>query len=366
MTELKFPNGYVGTIHLYSKDGRGQIRRWSIRQDAVNEIHIEYGVDGMQMQTETEIVDYGLAGRSRQEQIELRINSRVNKKMDSGYVRDPDQAANSKRVNSLGLDRPMLATRHDKIKNMKFEENYVQNKYDGHRCLIKNDGGDVVAYSRNGKQITSIDHILDEIGPQIPEGVTLDGELYCHGVPLQTIGSWVKKKQGETASLKFYFYDIMEDSCYSKRHSKLIDIGDSFVHSKMAPTRLLIGEFNTAPLLKSARDKGYEGLIIRPAGSPYEPGKRSKGLIKVKAWLDAEYPVIGITASVDGHAILHCKHNGKIFKATAPGTHEEKIYVMQNIEEFINKKVNIQYANLTKDGIPFHPIATMWRDPEDE
>lgn len=358
---------FVKPTDLYGTDNRGQLRRWSIWQEFKNTIAIEHGVDGMQMQYESEIVNHGLAGRTQQEQIESRINSRINKKIDSGYVRDKKAALSSKKTNALGLEKPMLATRHDKIKNMAFDKNYIQYKYDGHRCLIKRQGDNIIAYSRNGKVIDSIDHITGEMHNRILDGVILDGELYCHGVPLQTIGSWVKKKQENTLRLSFVCYDMILDRCYSDRHFLLSHIPfERFNNSIQAPTSLLCGEFDIYPILSKARELGYEGLIVRPVGHPYETGKRSKGLIKVKAWMDDEYKVIGMTAGVDGQAILHMKHNGKVFKATAPGTFREKIETFRNLEDYIGKKVNVQYANLTNDGVPFHPVATMWRDKDVE
>lgn len=38
----------------------------------------------------------------------------------------------------------------------------------------------------------------------------LDGELYCHGVNLQTINSWVKKNRPESMQIKLHLYDMPE------------------------------------------------------------------------------------------------------------------------------------------------------------
>lgn len=349
---------------LYSKDNKGDLRYWEISNDG-SLIEIKYGKVGGAELIETEIVNYGLAGRTQDQQVESRIKSRVGKKIDSGYVYDMNNARDNARTNVLGLDRPMLATRHDRIKDMKFEANYVQYKYDGHRCLIKNDGGDIIAYSRNGKVIDSISHILNELDGVLPDGTTLDGELYAHDTPLQTITSWVKKKQLRTSSLSFICYDVLMDECYSIRHSFISNMR-KMNKIEIAQTSLLMGEFDLIPLLDSAKEKGYEGLIVRPIGSPYECGKRSKSLIKVKSWMDDEYKVIKISKGVDGQAILHLQHNGRAFRVTSPGTFDQKFYVAENKDLYVGKKVNVQYANLTKDGVPFHPVATMWRDKDNE
>ena len=353
-------------IKLYKIDSKRNMRYWEIYNDK-SLICIEHGIRGGSPNYETERVEFGLAGRSQEEQILSRINSRANKKMDAGYFDSIEKAELFKMRNKLGLHKPMLAARYDKIEDFKFDCNYVQHKYDGHRCLIKNDNGNIVAYSRNGKIINSISHITDELKGVIPEGGTLDGELYHHGTKLQTIGSWVRRKQQQTLLLKFICYDIIMDSCYSERLSAIVDLSlNKLENSELSHTDMIIGEFLIAPLLERSRGIGYEGLIIRPAGHPYEPGKRSKGLIKVKDWLDDEYTVAGITLGVDGQAMLSLRHNGKSFKATSPGTQMQKIYIGLNKDKFIGKKVTVQYANLTDAGIPFQPVATMWRDKEGE
>ena len=351
---------------FYKKDHRGAMRYWQVHSEGIT-IFIEHGILGGSPNYESEVVPYGLAGRTVKDQIQSRIRSRANKKIDAGYVASIEKANLMKHVNKLGYHKPMLATRHDKIKDFKFDHNYIQHKYDGHRCLITNDGGDIVAYSRNGKIIDSISHITDEFINVLPVGMTIDGELYNHGTKLQTITSWVKKKQESTELLTFFCYDVVLDECFSERLRVLNGLTFvRFVYSELSPTSLLIGEFNMGALLTSSRGLGYEGLMIRPAGHPYQPGKKSKGLIKVKAWLDDEYTVEGITLGVDGQAMLSLRHNGKSFKATSPGTQMQKIYIGLNKDKFIGKKVTVQYANLTDAGIPFQPVATMWRDKEGE
>ena len=353
---------------LYAKDAKGKLRCWEIHSEG-NRIEMHYGVYGGQPIFDCEIIDFGLAGRTREEQIESRVRSRVKKKIDAGYIYDRKKAEKENRTNSLGFQKPMLATRHDKIKNMSFDRNYIQYKYDGHRCLIKNDGGKLIAYSRSGKEINSIGHILEELelNNTIPEGLTLDGELYIHEFSLQVIGSLVKKKQDRSKLLNFVCYDVFLNECYSFRNTFIEGLLlNELSHSRTASTVLIVGEFEIQPLLESSREKGFEGLIIRPIGFHYEAGKRSKGLIKVKAWFDKEYQVLGISKGVNGQAILKLEHNGKEFKATCCGTDIEKKYVAEHPNLYIGKFVTVQYAGLTDDLKPFHPTAIAWRDIENE
>ena len=248
-------------------------------------------------------------------------------------------------------------------------ENYfLQYKYDGNRCLITKQKGQVFAYSRNGKLIDSIDHIL-EVAKDIPEGTTLDGELYHHGTPLQTIRSWIARNQAESNSLVYMCYDIITDDSYHKRHRTIqnLNLSHPIILAKtelITPLKLAIEPLSDR--LKLAIDDGYEGLIARDAGTakvPYADGKRSAQLIKIKEWLDSEFQVVDISASTDNWAILHMKSdNGKTFRASAPGSMADKGDVLYKKSDYIGRTVTLKYAYLTKEGIPFHPVAVAWRE----
>ena len=111
---------------------------------------------------------------------------------------------------------------------------------------------------------------------------------------------------------------------------------------------------------------GYEGLILRPEGFGYEH-RRSKGLLKVKKRMDEEFLVVNITRSVDGWAVLHCStKDGKLFRASAPGTMLEKQQVARRKTEYIGRYVRIAYPELTSAGIPAQPVALNWRTKETE
>ncbi len=353
----------IDKVTMYKRSNSGGIVQWSIWQSEHDLIEMEYGAVGGEMTQSNEVVNFGLASRTKQEQIKSRINSRLNKKIDSGYVCDISEVR-EKATNLIGKPKPMLAYRFDKFKGSIPPDSYVQYKYDGNRCMITNDCGKITAYSRNGKLISSIDHILNDI--RIPAGVTVDGELYCHGESLQTIVSWIKRKQDGTKSIKYIMYDIVDSSCYKKRLMMIRSIYENSGKNISLAVTIPLGNEDISTMLSCAIEIGYEGLIIRIPGFPYEDGKRSKSLIKVKAWRDDEFKVIKISKSKDGWAILHLQSLGKSFTVTSPGTHQEKEECYTNRDLYIYRMVKIAYANLTKDGIPFHPVALCWRNKSEE
>ena len=344
---------------LYQIDNTGKTRIWSISYDH-NIITIKYGVEGGAVQTKQERVSGGLGGRTLDEQVKSRVRSRVNKQLDRGYKASPEEALLLKGTNSMGMFKPMLAHKYKDVKDIDFEEAYMQHKYDGHRCLITNLNGEKIAYSRQGKLIPSIGHILK--GIQLREGQTIDGELYCHGFNLQTIGSWIKREQDATKNLMYHAYDIVSAKPFNER---FIEIEHAIVDPTVAiavPTHKISSIDDVGVHFEQSRKLGYEGSIIRWGYTGYEVGKRSKSLVKVKHAFDGEFKVIDIKPSVDGWAVLTCLFEGKEFGVSAPGTILEKKEVLNNIPNYLGKYVTVEYANLTSDGVPFHGVALRWRE----
>lgn len=310
-----------------------------------------------------EVVELNQSGRNLDEQMALRIKSRISRMMDRGYKSSIEEANASSNTNQLGLLRPMLAHPIDKVNNVNFNGAVLQKKLDGHRCMITKRDGRLIAYSRQGKEISSIrSHILLDLEPLIPEGVTIDGELYIHGLPLQTIASYIKREQDRTRWLNFVCYDIVSDESYRDRHAEmaamLSHVNKSVIvlpYYEYTDKEFEVNKFN------EVRKEGFEGLMLRQDNFGYEEGVRSRSLCKIKAFEDAEFKVIGVVASSVGWAICKCiTDSGKIFDVSAPGTVPEKRYVLEHIEEFIDRKLKVQFANYTVDGIPFQPVALEW------
>ena len=335
---------------MYKKDNVGQVREWNIWYEG-EDIVINHGVLGGQMQEKRESVVIK-GSNTMMEQIQSRIASRCGAKRDEGYLVNLSIVrSQEKAMNAIGLPKPMLAHRMDKFEGT-IDEWYVQFKYNGHRCLLTKMDGKLFAYSRKGKPITTIDHIFEKV--DIPEGATIDGELYHHGTSLQRISSWIKRGQAESEQLTYNVYDAMIPARYELRLKWLREVVPDLV---VTTVRNGIYDHDT---LNSAISQGYEGLIVRHGKTGYEDGKRSTSLLKVKKFLDTEVVVINILPSVDGWARLSCIFKGLRFSVSAPGTMADKYSVMENKELYLGKMVQVEYANLTDEGIPFHPIATNW------
>lgn len=312
------------------------------------------------MQEKREHVPYGKAGRTLQEQIELQMNSRISRQRDRGYTDTIEQARKGAK-NQLGLEKPMLAQRFDRVK-VSLDNVLLQRKLDGNRCCITKQNGKIIPYSRNGKIIPAdLSHITN--GLNLEEGQTIDGELYCHGERLQTIVSWIKRDQEKTKNLLFHAYDLMDNRSYAVRMYDLISIIGDHKSANFIPTVRASGMDEVLSFHKNSISSGYEGTIIRLPEYGYEAGKRSRSLLKLKSFFDDEFEVVDIHESKDGWAILECTtEDGVTFRVSSPGTMEEKVEILDDAEYYIGRFVNVEYAQLTKDGVPFHPVATAFRD----
>lgn len=352
-------------ITLYKKHATS-IGIWTIESEG-NILRIEHAtaLDGAKV-CHTEKVEVNQSGRSLEEQIELRIKSRVNRMKDRGYKTSIEAAKRSSNTNQLGLVRPMLAKSIDKVKIKSTENAVLQLKLDGHRCMITKLGGSVTAYSRQGKVIDSIDRILKIMDLHLPEGCTVDGELYIHGLPLQTIGSYIKRKQSGTDKLVFMMYDIVSDQSYTDRHAELMSIfgGHQYDNIGVLGYTPYRDEAHMMERLSHVISKGYEGLMLKLDNAPYKEGARSSHLLKVKKFMDQEFTVKSIATSPDGWGICTCdvSDEGLQFDVLAPGTHNEKRVVADNPDKYIGKKLTVQFANFTLDGKPFQPVALRWRE----
>lgn len=351
-------------ITLYRKNSFG-IGRWCIwSEDRTIHFGHSLSLDGSLIRS-TETIDMGKAGRTIQEQIESRINSRIGKMLDKGYKETTDEASTAT-TNQLGLITPMLA---QSLKSVTISSSIIQPKLNGHRCLITKVEDTIVAYSRQGKIITTIDHITSLLGQSLAEGDTIDGELYIHGQLLQSIASLVKRAQPGSGDIKYYAYDYIPASTgpripYIERLRHLNQLLKEVNREKVVLTESTSVETVDEALEIYSRHlaEGYEGSILRDKQGKYEIGKRSAALLKIKPKFDTEAEVIDIVRSDTGFGLCVCKVAGlqDTFKVLAPGNHKQKVEALVNKEKYIGRRLRIEYRELTELGKPFHAVGVEW------
>lgn len=339
------------SIKLYGNGAYGT-RVWEISSEG-NIISIK--ANGALYKEEVKVAK---GGKTLEQQVQLRVAARIRNKLSSGFKESREELGDVN-TNQIGLVMPMLATHAKNARNLNYNKMWIQPKLDGHRCLQNRD----IMYSRGGKEITQCPEIMDAI--EVPDGMTLDGELYCHGVPLQTVASWAKRRQPDTLKLSLNVYDIIienDTSNFTERYKLLCSLIKENQFIKLVNTTKYQPEFSVGEYYAEFRRQGYEGGILRPDYGKYEPGKRSKTLLKVKKRFEAEYECLDVIPDKVGNGILICKTpEGFAFKTVAPGDHYTKRMTLIGKQKYIGKMVTCEYAELSKEKVPQHCVAIRWK-----
>lgn len=273
----------------------------------------------------------------------------------------------------------------------------LQLKYDGLRAVscLAQDAASVIMYTRTRVEITGLQHIKAALLPLLQQHPTwyLDGEVYCHGMALQDISGLVREEtsSSEASTLQYVIYDCFckdDSELYLVRKKKvdelhLTEFGTSEVQHD-APilaaktwTVNNAGELNA--LYKEALAQDFEGIILRKNGL-YElsyNNRHSKNLLKMKPTEDAEFTVVGYkvgtVGKTTGCVIMICSTDRGIHFSVNPAmdipARIEFAKKMAQTElngqsyfanHWLGKKITVQYASLSNDGVPQQPRTTLF------
>lgn len=368
---------------LYKVHSNGKIGSWSANvvlhddETATLTVTTEKVLGGKKVDTPTHYTEGKNIGKSNETtplmQATFEAQSKIKKKLDSGYVNEMPKPGETA-TNASGRVMPMLAKKLSEIKELEFPL-YSQCKLDGNRGLAVYDGRPVL-YSRKGQEITSCPHIIAELQKMYDaghwDGRTLDGEIYKHGVPLQTINSWVKKEQPESLGLTYFVYDSCDTpGGYEERKAYLDKMFSNWSGECVTPlgSVLCTNMADVDNLHAQYVEKSYEGSILRTKGVDYPTGgPRCSQLIKKKDYQDEEFEIVGLSegkATRNGFkvGIYHCKTaEGKVFTVTAPGNEKEKHEHAERGKANIGRLLTCKYFCYTVDGKPSQPTAVALRN----
>ena len=276
-------------------------------------------------------------------------------------------------VNSVGLPQPVLATVLEKVKpeSIDWDNAYLQPKLNGHRCMFK----DGTLYSRGGKEI-ELPHIKAAITELGLDNQFLDGELYIHGVPLQQIGSLVKKPREESVALEYHVYDCPSDTeGFSTRYTEF-SLYDGLWASDViieVDTIKVSNLTEVHELTDQWVSEGFEGSILRHGTDSYEFGKRSRKILKVKNYIESEAEIVGWelkqpVIKEDGTRlqvicfVLRNNFGGDTFEVTAPGNEQQVHEQWRIAKSFVGKQMTFKYFELSDGMVPQQPIALQVRE----
>ena len=390
---------------LYKIDSVGRLREWTMNIDGNSFYAIKGLVDMKLTQDKPTIATAKNVGRSNEtteeEQAELEAKAKWDKKLKEGYALTPEEAEDEKYFD------PMLAQSYDDRKSdveQTLEKGgmiYTQPKLDGIRCIIRKENDEVVARTRKGRTIDSIQHIIKSLEKYFndDETLVLDGELYNHELKhdFNKIVSLVRKQTPSRAKsdtdnsfqkkldkyadamveseklVQYHIYDIPRSDTFRRRdlfseRFFAIDIFDN-EYIKMVKTQVAFDFDDLDDIYKRYVGSGYEGQMIR-INSGYEQGKRSSKLLKRKDFIDAEYEVVGIDEGNGNrlgtakHLVCYCPKTDQTFNSNIKGNFDYLAEILNNREEYIGKQATIKFFELTPDGVPRFPYAIAFRDYE--
>lgn len=399
--------------YFISRDAKGKIRCVSTYFDNEGDVYTihryTYQYGGKRTEQPKIVIDSGKQGRDPHAQCILRFMAICKEYRDKGYKEieeDPDTYAEEELDNILpefntdanGFAKHMLAKPIDKCKESTIYDIpywYGSRKIDGVRVSLYYDKGKIKTASRGGGDYDyACQHFIQN--PQLiaffekhPK-VILDGELYKHGWPLQKISgaARLEKNAVDCDSLEFYMYDIMVPKISFKLRNKIMDKIQEELNLRFDPYR----EWNKDELqiqrvpqevvegkdIMSLHNKyvseGWEGLVIRNPDAEYGFGRRTKAMIKVKKYKDAEFIVrsyeLGLRGTEDMVFICETPY-GNRFKAKPMGDRETRQYYVDNFNKmFKDRFATVKYFYYSNDnnemtGVPLQPVLKRFRNQID-
>ena len=255
---------------------------------------------------------------------------------------------------------------------------YASRKLDGVRCIIRKEGNEVTAYSRQGNEFTTLDVIKTKI-ESLKGDFVLDGEICMMDEngdeDFQGIMKQIKRKDHTIENPKYIVFDCLTLEEFDSKKGleylmwrlerapieqlqmeQLVNDENSIVvldHFKLKDEKHLM------ELIDEAEKAGHEGVMLRK-DCTYE-GKRTKNLLKCKKFHDAEYKVISV--DFDDHRIIrdgkevvvpmlaqaYITHKGHEVAVGSGWSQEQRIRYESKPEELIGKTITVQYFEETKN-----------------
>lgn len=388
-TLLTLPVIYNTTI------GTTKSKQWRVsvldNGDNTFTIHSEYGtVGGKQITHDTVITEGKNVGKKNettpQQQAQLEAERDWAKKIKQGYHETLNQPTAKEEGRLL---KPMLATEFNMDSTKLTFPVYVQPKLDGVRCLIyKQSDGTIVFQSRQNTVYEPFPHLVPDLEQVFTSlnkpDIILDGELYTHGMPFETITSITRsssEKRVSPESLNYCVYDCFyggdetdNNMTYHERNTLLKAAFNPLILHKV---QLVVTQTaNSKEEIENYHEYfttnvlPYEGIMIRTFDGTYKQQNRSKSLQKYKKFMDAEFKVIGHhlgTGAHSGTAIFECESNidsSKKFSVTMQGSIDGKREMLANISQYYGKWLTVKYQSVSKVGVPRFPVGISFRDYE--
>ena len=177
-----------------------------------------------------------------------------------------------------------------------------EEKYDGIRALAVRRSRRVRVYSRNQLDLTPEFPEIARALESLPGGdFTLDGEIVAFDARgVSRFQLLQRRGAGAATRPRFALFDCLERdgvSLVSRPLSERRRALEALVPARrglLLRARRLVR--NGLSAYEIAQERGWEGIVAKDETSRYEPGRRSRSWLKVKARREAEFLIGGFTA----------------------------------------------------------------------
>jgi DNA ligase-1 len=259
---------------------------------------------------------------------------------------------------------------------------WLARKLDGSRLITIIEGESIRFFSRNGKEFLTLGKVADEIRRLGLTDLVLDGEICLMNEEgsddFQGILKELQKKDHTIENPKYIVFDILTphefngDNVSPKLSDRLANrsqyLGESLATSiiEVLHQTRLDSEDILFDLKETSKSQGWEGLIAR-RDVPYSPG-RSKDMLKIKDFFDAEYQVIDLIMKpqriiVNGREVeeemlsaVIIEHLGSRVNVGSGFTIEQRQHYYRNPTDILSNIIKVQYFESTTDQHGNHSL----------
>lgn len=272
--------------------------------------------------------------------------------------------------------RVALAEKYKEGKDTIDENWFVSRKLDGVRCLCVSTYSKTQFFSRQGHEFNTLDVIkkdIEKIQKLFGQDFVIDGEICLvddkGNEDFQGIMKEIRKKNHTIKNPKYKIFDFLtweefneakSTTIISDRLQRLISFmqDEKFDHIEVLD-QLPCNAENLSKMQDKAKNEEWEGLIVRK--NTFYKGKRSRDMLKLKKFFDAEYVVKdvelgkmqivveGAEREIDCLSAVIIEHKGHKVKVGSGFDVEQRQKYFNNPEEIIGKTICVQYFEQTEN-----------------
>lgn len=262
-------------------------------------------------------------------------------------------------------------------------------KLDGMRALAVTDRAtdSVTFYTRSGKEIPTMAHrgralldLLDDA--QVYDDAVIDCELLSPTNSFNETISSARKGEGDS-DVVTHCFDILplpvfrgegKSGVYEDRRKELervVGVPAKHEAFQVVPRYFVQSEAEVATLYERVRERGLEGLIVKPLDHRYQR-KRSRDWMKIKAEETADLVITDVyegeygTKNEGKLGGVKVDFNGVEVSVGGGWSDDDRRVIWANPDVALGRMIEVLYHEVTPDGSLRHPRFVRWRDDKQE